>query len=144
MKEPAKEDARQQEDDINVLHVTCYCCGKEGHKASNCKHKNAKCHACHIMGPLGNVCQSSSHKAIIRKGNGKKKVNKQGDDDDSTDPSSDEQLHGIFQVGGKSPKFMVTVAVNGIPIDMEVDTGAERSTIPARLVGKSKGHSAAV
>ena len=30
MKEPAMEDARQQEDDVNVLHVTCYCCGKAG------------------------------------------------------------------------------------------------------------------
>lgn len=29
--------------------------------------------------------------------------------------------------------MMVTVAINGIPIDMEVDTGAERSTIPAAL-----------
>jgi len=50
-----------------------------------------------------------------------------------TEPSSDEQLHGIFQVGGKSPKFMVIVAVNGVPIKMEVDTRAERSTIPAAL-----------
>ena len=29
--------------------------------------------------------------------------------------------------------MMVTVAINGVPIDMEVDTGAERSTIPAAL-----------
>ena len=28
---------------------------------------------------------------------------------------------------------MVTVAVNGVPINMEVDTGAECSTIPAAL-----------
>ena len=55
------------------------------------------------------------------------------DGDDSTEPSSDEQLHGIFQVDGKSPKFMVAVTVNGVQIKMEVDTGAERSTIPAAL-----------
>ena len=50
--------------------------------------------------------------------------------DDSTEPSSDEQLHGIFQVGGK---MMVTVAVNRVSIAMEVDTRAEHSTIPAAL-----------
>ena len=50
--------------------------------------------------------------------------------DDLTEPSSDEQLHGIFQVGGKSPKFMATVIINGVSIEMEIDTGAEHSTIP--------------
>ena len=53
--------------------------------------------------------------------------------EDSTEPSSDEQLRGVFQVGGKSPKFMVTVVVNGVQIEMEVDTGAERSTVPVAL-----------
>ena len=52
------------------------------------------------------------------------------DGDDSTEPKN---LHGIFQVDGKSPKFMVPVTVNGVQIKMEVDTGAERSTIPAAL-----------
>ena len=55
------------------------------------------------------------------------------DGDDSTEPSLDEQLHGIFQVDGKPPKFTVAVTVNGVQIKMEVDTGAEHSTIPAAL-----------
>ena len=76
----------------------------------------------------------NSRKVAVKKSSHSKwKANKRGDIQtvgDSTEPSSDEQLHGIFQMGGKSPKFMVTVAVNGVPIDMEIDTGAERSTIP--------------
>ena len=34
MKELEKEGAALQEDEVHMLHVTCYCCGKEGHKAS--------------------------------------------------------------------------------------------------------------
>ena len=55
------------------------------------------------------------------------------DEHNSTDPSSDDQLYGIFQVGGKSTKMMVTVAINGLAIDIYIDTGAECSTIPAAL-----------
>ena len=46
--------------------------------------------------------------------------------------SSDEQLCGIFQVDGKSLKFMFEVTVNRVQIKMEVDR-AERSTILTAL-----------
>ena len=153
MKEFGKEEATRQDEDVLVLHVTCYRCGKEGQKAADCRYKNAKCHK---TGHLANVCRLNSRKVAVKKSSHSKwKANKRGDiqtvgDDDSTEPSSDEQLHGIFQMGGKSPTFMVTVAVNGVPIDMEIDTGAERSTIPTGQVSNSlqgttiTGHPAAV
>ena len=46
---------------ICMLHITCYCCGKEGHKAQDCRHKNAKYHACHKTGNLAKVCQSKTN-----------------------------------------------------------------------------------
>ena len=101
IKESGKEDAIQQDEDVNALRVTCYRCGKEGHKAADCRHKNAKCHACHKTGYLANVCRLNSRKATVKK---------------------------VVMAN-----FMVKVAVNGVPIDMEIDTGAECSTIPAAL-----------
>jgi len=47
------------------------------------------------------------------------------DDLDNSDSFSD--LHSIFQLDNQSQeKFLVTVNINGVPINMEVDLGAER------------------
>ena len=137
MKPSGTEESKIQDDEIGMLRATCYRCGKEGHKAPDCRHRNTKCHACHKTGHLASVCRSRLQKTAEKKG-GKRKPRRRVnvrtvDEHNSTDPSSDDQLYGIFQVGGKSPKMMVTVGINGVPIDMEVDTGAERSTIPAAL-----------
>ena len=39
-------------------------------------------------------------------------------------------LHSIIQLGTKSEKFLINVKINGISIEMEIDSRAERSTIP--------------
>ena len=44
-----------------------------------------------------------------------------------------EHLHSILQLGTKSEKFLINVKINGISIEMEIDSGAERSTIPLSL-----------
>jgi len=54
--------------------------------------------------------------------------------DNSGDSDSYGDLHSIFQLGNQSQeKFLVTVNLNGVPIDMEVDSGAEHSTIPTTI-----------
>ena len=128
------EESKIQGEEISMLRVTCYRCRKEGHKASDCRHRNTKCHACHKTRHLASVCRSRLQKTTEKKG-GKRKPRRRVnvhivDEHNSTDPSSDDQLYAIFQVGGKSPKMMVMF---GVPIDMEVDTEAACSTIPAAL-----------
>jgi len=44
-----------------------------------------------------------------------------------------EHLHSILQLGTRTNKFLIIVKVNGVPIEMEVDSGAERSTIPLSM-----------
>ena len=54
-------------------------------------------------------------------------------EDNASDSSSEDHLHSIFQLGKDSSKYMITVKINGIPVEMEVDSGAERSTVPNSL-----------
>ena len=50
--------------------------------------------------------------------------------DDSSTSSVEEYLHSVFQLGNSSHKFIVIVVINGVSVDMEADSGAERTTIP--------------
>ena len=40
----------------------CYCCGKKGHLAKACWHKDRECHKCKKMGHIASACQSSENK----------------------------------------------------------------------------------
>ena len=46
--------------------------------------------------------------------------------DDASDSSSEDHFHSIFQ----NPLSSYTVGINRIMIEMEVDSGAERLTVP--------------
>ena len=44
--------------------------------------------------------------------------------------SIEKYLHLVFQLGNSSCKFIVTVVINRVSVDMEADSGAECTTIP--------------
>ena len=67
---------------------------------------------------------------LDRKARGIRAIEEQ-DNDSSSD--SLEHLNSILQLGTKSEKVLINVKINGILIEMEIDSGAERSTIPLSL-----------
>ena len=130
------------------IEFKCYHCGKQGHSATECKHKNTKCHLCLKVGHLARVCQSAARKSKFQKDAGtktSKPTQKRGGiklvqvEDSSSGSSSEDHLHSIFQLGKTSTKYMVTVGINGILVDMEIDSGAERSTVPKSLFEENLG-----
>ena len=116
----------------------CYCCGKLGHQSANCKYKNGKCYVCQKVGHLASMCQSKRPftKAFPSKAqDSMRKAHKictlQEKNESNSDTSESEHLHTILQLGTKVTvnKFLITVKINKVPVEMEVDSGAERSTV---------------
>ena len=50
--------------------------------------------------------------------------------EDDSSSSAEEHLHTIFQSGNTTRKFIVSVCINGVKLEMEVDSGAEWTTVP--------------
>ena len=63
------------------------------------------------------------------KGQDVKHLHNQSQDNSSTS-SVEEYLHSVFELGNSSRKFIVTVVINGISVDMEADLGAKCTTVP--------------
>ena len=134
MKEPEKFPI---DGETNAVYykATCYCCGKQGHLATDCWFRTAKCHLCLKVGHLARVCQSKQkRKASSRPWKSKNTrsidVHQLHEDDSSSSSSAEGQLHTICQLGNTCQNFIITVCINGMTLDMEIDSGVERSTTP--------------
>ena len=81
---------------------------------------------------LARVCLSKNSKITPRQGSGRNQdVRHLQDCSGNSDESSTEEfLHSVFQLGKTNPKFIITTFINGVRVDMEADSGAERLTIP--------------
>ena len=51
----------------------------------------------------------------------------------SSDSSESEHSYTVLQLGTKLNKFLITLHINRVPVEMEVDSGAERSTVPLSI-----------
>ena len=112
----------------------CFRCGKTG---AQCKYKTFKCHNCQKVGHLAAVCHSKEPSDPKKKSTfsgqhvGSVQETVTCNDDYISDSSG--YLYNILQLGNRANKFLLTVDISTVPIKMEVDSGAERSTVPLSL-----------
>jgi len=57
----------------------------------------------------------------------------QDKDKAGSDKSDDGELFNICQLSNPANKFIVKVQINGVEVEMEVDSGEQRSTVPWKL-----------
>ena len=103
----------QQQGSHNSGKPDCYRCGGQ-HKQQDCPFKHYECHHCHKKGHLAKVCRQKKRESPP--------VPEQA--------NMVEDEYSMFRVGsGRVKPLYATVTVNGIPLSMEVDTGASVSII---------------
>ena len=113
----------------------CYHCGRKNHLPAKCRFKDAECHKCGLKGHIARVCRAKSSAGAQRKtaktsyrGQNRTNCVQADQDSDSTDDAPDDSL--VCQINGNSSRTMnVQLQINGIPLPMEIDTGAAVSII---------------
>ena len=106
------------------------------HFRSNCPFKDAKCHGCGLEGHLRRCCRSSgsrgNSKGNSKKGNYKGGAKKSEESTSKNVGQISSNAEYIFQHTSSDiePPVTVQVELNGVPCDMEWDTGAPRSIMP--------------
>ena len=105
----------------------CYCCGGN-HKATDCPHKSSDCHKCGKKGHLARVCKS------------KNPAKKEPQPRQGSIPSrathmltEDTDEYSLYSLTGSPVQpLVVSVKVNNVDLQMELDTGASVSIISER------------
>ena len=106
------------------MSQNCFRC--EGrHQPNSCPFKDKECFFCHKKGHITKVCRSKSRRSTSDQ------VKQLEDERDAISDGDDEIFNIYYNQDSKTkrPPFKVTVAVNMVPITMEIDTGASVSII---------------
>ena len=135
----------------NKQKITCHRCGKQGHTGAKCIHKDKRCHYCNKVGHLSSVC--TLKKKDARSGKEKSKCGKvhpthtldaaEASDSSESEEEFDAKHNHVHHAAGTrshTKKLTTTLLLDGIEILMEVDTGAELSTIPFSHFKEKLGH----
>ena len=118
--------------------VICHRCGKPGHLATMCKHRESVCHKCKKKGHIAEVCRTKVLDQPTLPGRSKKNNLRQiRQVDEESDSCSDDSVQDTQELiktveqrqKGPSPPIKVHVEVDKVSIPMEVDTGASVAII---------------
>ena len=112
----------------------CGCCGKLGHPVEICRYRNYTCYCCGVKGHLSNTCKNSLNvskkNAYFLKLETQDKAHKDA-------VKNDDFLH-VFKVEtvNKNVPIKINVDLQGINIDMELDSGSAVTAISSDLFEK--------
>ena len=111
----------------------CFRCLSERHLAATCPFASKKCFSCSRVGHTSAACRSQGNKAMPR----------EAFEVRTEEPGYEEEVHSLNKVGSCSqqrvPPITVTAVLNGVPLLMEVDTGASASMISAATYKSALG-----
>ena len=106
----------------------CYRCGSGEHLAANCRFAEFVCRNCNRRGHLARVCHSAKSQSGSRKTSGAEVARSH----QLTIEADDDELPLLVLGTGSITPIQVDVSLNGVPVTMEVDTGAAVSVMSRR------------
>ena len=110
---------------VSQVAQECYRCGRAGHNATTCRHKETVCHQCGKRGHLKRACRGKPKAAASgQRRRAPKSVHK-------VEESEEKNELPLFHVktSDKSQALCVTVTIEQRETSMEVDTGAALSLV---------------
>uniref|UniRef100_UPI00398E8028 uncharacterized protein n=1 Tax=Pristiophorus japonicus TaxID=55135 RepID=UPI00398E8028 len=112
------------ESSVNAKQLTsCWRCGGD-HRPHQCHFKHYACNGCRTMGHLQRMCRRAANPANHHV------VEKDRSTVDQTEletRTEEAEVYGVHTFMTKCPPIMLKVELNGIPVSMELDTGASQS-----------------
>lgn len=129
-----KFDKSKQSSKPATAHSTdtkCYACGSNQHDWSACPVKSTlKCKYCQLSGHIESICQKKAKEQQQKKPNFRKGGKKK--------PAHDTfNVHNVKKLRDYKPWFL-NMCVQGVPIQMEVDSGTGASFCPLSIYKKFK------
>ena len=126
----------------------CYRCGKPGHKSASCRFKEATCHFCGKVGHLKSVCLTRKKTEAQRK---KKEPQPRPVMTVKSDDTADTEHYPLYtlQSSSSTPPIKVPILLDGLQVEMELDTGAAfslmaegnfRQLFPSKELAPTKIH----
>ena len=125
---------------ISGQQYSCARCGRQGHTSTTCFYRNKRCRVCNKLGHASAVCWHNQPQEPPVKPQQKRTTTKQPSKPTHTvvatmsDSDIDSKQLSVHKTSSRHTNKLTTVLqVEGIALEMEVDTGAELSTIPAYI-----------
>lgn len=114
--------------------VTCYCCGNDNHIKSECRLINKFCSECGKQGHLFKVCPKKTRQAYVVQQEELEQEQERNNSQDQDDvEESVGQLFDEYAVNvSRIPPHYVTLEVEGMKLDFQLDTGSDVTVIPLR------------
>ena len=105
----------------------CYRCGGK-HQPSKCKFKEYECHFCKKKGHLASICRKKLAQGKTKPREQTNRINDEGTTDE------DDQEYALYRVSsGSSKPILVPVTLDGVSMEMELDTGASVSLVSEEI-----------
>lgn len=111
--------------------VTCFCCGKSGHRREKCQFKEVRCYRCQTVGHLAKMCRSSGGRSMNDLDASDEQDWERPEGDESDEASIEfvsANLGWVCAMAGTDDptgKWWIWATVNGMRLRMQADCGAD-------------------